>query len=64
MLPPFQTTRSGKCIGRHDLLSVREALKIVRHTALQTMVHVIVTAPRILVVIGATIKLKLFGSAS
>jgi hypothetical protein len=47
-----------------DLRSLLEAIKIVRHTALQTMVHVIVTATLILVVIGATIKLKLFGSGS
>ena len=40
-----------------DLRSLLEAIKIVRHTALQTMVHVIVTATLILVVIGATIKL-------
>jgi len=47
-----------------DLRSLLEAIKIVRHTALQTTVHVIVTAVFVLIVVGATIKLKLFGSGS
>jgi len=47
-----------------DLRSLLEAIKIVRHTALQTMVHVIVTTTLILIVVGATIRLKLFGSGS
>jgi len=47
-----------------DLRSLLEATKIVRYTALQTTVHVIVIATLILVVIGATIKLKLVGSGS
>jgi len=47
-----------------DLRSLIDALKIVRHTALQTTVHVVVTAVFVLIVVGATIKLKLFGSGS
>jgi len=47
-----------------DLRSLIDALKIVRHTLLQTIVHVVVTAAFVLLVLGATIKLKLFGSGS
>ena len=44
-----------------DLRSLLEAIKVVRNTALQTAVHVIVTAILLLMVLGAAIKLKLFG---
>lgn len=44
-----------------DLRSLLDAIKVVRNTALQTAVHVIVTALLLLIVVGAAIRLKLFG---
>lgn len=47
-----------------DLRSLLDAIKVVRHTALQTIVHVIVTATLLVIVLGLTIKLKLFGQGT
>ena len=47
-----------------DLRSLLDAIKVVRNTALQTAVHVIVTAILLLMVLGAAIKLKVFGDGS
>lgn len=44
-----------------DLRSLLDAFKIVRTTALQTAVRIIVTAILALIVLGAAIRLKLFG---
>ena len=44
-----------------DLRSLIDAIKIVRNTALQTAVHVVVTAVLLLIVLGAAIKLEFFG---
>ena len=43
-----------------DLRSLIDAIKIVRNTALQTAVHVVVTAVLLLIVLGAAIKLEFF----
>ena len=47
-----------------DLRSLIDAIKIVRNTALQTAVHVVVTAILLLIVVGAAIKLKIFGDGA
>ena len=44
-----------------DLRSLIDAIKIVRNTALQTAVHVVVTAILLLIVLGAAIKLEFLG---
>jgi hypothetical protein len=62
--PEFEALLEATAEDVRDLRSLLEAIKIVRHTLLQTIVHVVVTAAFVLLVLGATIKLKLFGSGS
>lgn len=47
--------------GVRDLLSLLDAIKVVRNIAFQTAVHVLVTAVLLLIVLGAASKLKQFG---
>lgn len=49
-----------------DLRSLVDALKVVRNTALQTLIHVVVTGllVLVLVIVGAAVRMKLFGFGS